>query len=104
MVSWPQRCGKDDDDQNAHYLADRIAVIKALGMLLGSIGLRPRDVFFASNLMYFLTLLFCGTNVPLEALPGWMQSIGRSLPLTHGIEAARDVAGGAAFGEVSGLV
>jgi len=76
----------------------------ALGMLLGSIGLRARDVFFASNLMYFLTLLFCGTNVPLEALPGWMQSIGRSLPLTHGIEAARDVAGGAAFGEVSGLV
>jgi ABC-2 type transport system permease protein len=76
----------------------------ALGMLLGSIGLRARDVFFASNLMYFLTLLFCGTNVPLEALPGWMQAIGRGLPLTHGIEAARAVAGGARLADVSGLV
>ena len=76
----------------------------ALGMLLGSIGLRARDVFFASNLMYFLTLLLCGTNVPLETLPGWMQAVGRSLPLTHGIEAARSVAGGAALGDVSGLI
>ena len=69
-----------------------------------STTLRARDVFFASNLMYFLTLLFCGTNVPLGTLPGWMQAIGRSLPLTHGIEAARSVAEGAALGEVSGLV
>ena len=76
----------------------------ALGMLLGSIGLRARDVFFASNLMYFLTLLFCGTNVPLDVLPGWMQAVGRSLPLTHGIEAARRVAAGVPFGDVSSQV
>jgi ABC-2 type transport system permease protein len=76
----------------------------ALGMVLGSIGLRARDVFFASNLMYFLTLLFCGTNVPLETMPAWMQSVGRSIPMTHGIEAAREVAAGATLGDVSGLV
>ena len=35
----------------------------ALGMLIGSIGLRARDVFFAANLVYFLMLLFCGVNV-----------------------------------------
>lgn len=76
----------------------------ALGMTLGSIGLRAKDVFFASNLMYFLMLLFCGVNVPLGTLPGWMQGIGRSLPLTHGIEAARAIAGGASLGEVGTLV
>ncbi len=76
----------------------------SLGMLLGSLGLRARDVFFAANLAYFLMLLFCGVNVPLESLPGWMEAIGRALPLTHGIEAARAVAGGGALGEVSGLV
>ena len=76
----------------------------ALGMLLGSIGLRARDVLFGANLAYFLMLLFCGVNVPLDALPGWMSAIGRCLPLTHGIEAAREVAGGAALGSVSGLV
>jgi len=76
----------------------------ALGMTLGSIGLRARDVFFISNLVYFLMLLVCGVNVPLEVLPGWLQGVGRALPLTHGIEAARDLARGATLDDVSGLV
>lgn len=76
----------------------------AFGMLLGSIGLAAKDVFFASNLAYFLMLLFCGVNIPLDALPGWMSAIGRCLPLTHGIMAAREVADGARLADVSGLV
>ena len=74
------------------------------GLLLGSVGLRSRDVLFGANLAYFLMLLFCGVNVPLADLPGWMQAIGRCLPLTHGIEAARQVAAGASFHSVRGLV
>jgi ABC-2 type transport system permease protein len=76
----------------------------AFGMTLGSIGLRSKDFFFAANLAYFLMLLFCGVNVPLSALPGWMAAIGRCLPLTHGIAAARRVADGATLGDVSGLL
>ena len=76
----------------------------AFGMLLGSIGLRAKDFFFAANLAYFLMLLFCGVNIPLDALPGWMSAIGRCLPLTHGIAAAREVAAGASLSHVSGLV
>lgn len=76
----------------------------ALGMLIGSIGLRARDVFFASNLVYFLMLLVCGVNVPVDALPGWLETIGRGVPLTHGIEAAREIAVGASLGDVAGLV
>jgi ABC-2 type transport system permease protein len=64
----------------------------AFGMTLGTVGLRARDVFFISNLMYFLMLLLCGVNIPLEVLPGWMRGIGEMLPLTHGIAAARVVA------------
>jgi ABC-2 type transport system permease protein len=81
-----------------------VASCTALGMLLGSIGLRARDVFFASNLVYFVTLLVSGVNIPVEVLPGWLEAIGRMVPLTHGIEAAREIAGGATLGEVSGLV
>jgi ABC-2 type transport system permease protein len=33
-----------------------------------------------------------------------MQAIGRVLPLTHGIDAARQVATGATLGDVSGLI
>ena len=76
----------------------------AFGMLLGSFGLRARDVFFFSNLFYFLMLLCCGVNIPLEALPGWLEQIGRALPLTHGIEAARGIVGGATLGDVRELV
>ena len=72
------------------------------GMLLGSVGLRARDVFFIANLAYFLMLLFCGVNVPLDALPDWMEAIGRSVPLTHGILAARGIADGATLSDVSG--
>jgi ABC-2 type transport system permease protein len=76
----------------------------AFGLVVGAIGLRARDVFFLANLVYFLMLLFCGVNVPLETLPGWMQAIGEALPLTHGIKAGREVAAGAPFADVRGLL
>jgi ABC-2 type transport system permease protein len=76
----------------------------AFGMMLGTVGLRARDVFFISNLTYFLMLLLCGVNVPLEALPDWLAAIGRMLPLTHGIAAARIVAGGSTDGVGSLLI
>ena len=81
-----------------------VASCTGLGMVLGSIGLRLRDVFFASNLAYFLMLLLCGVNVPVEELPGWLQALSTRLPLTHGIEAARALASGAAFGDITGTI
>jgi ABC-2 type transport system permease protein len=74
------------------------------GMLLGSIGLRAKDFFFVANLAYFLMLLFCGVNIPLDVLPGWMSAVSRGLPLTHGIAAAREVAAGQSLAHVAGLV
>lgn len=76
----------------------------SFGMLLGSVGIRSRDVFFAANLMYFVMLLFTGTNVPLETLPGWMQVVGNGLPVTHGIEAARSIASGGTLSSAAGLI
>ena len=81
-----------------------VASCTCFGMLLGSVGLRAKDVFFAANLAYFLMLLFCGVNIPLDVLPGWMSAVGRLLPLTHGIAAAREVAAGASLEHVGGLV
>jgi ABC-2 type transport system permease protein len=76
----------------------------AFGTLIGAFGLRGRDIFFFANLMIFVFLLFCGVNVPIDSLPEWMQQVSRVLPLTHGIEAAREVADGASLADVSGLV
>jgi ABC-2 type transport system permease protein len=76
----------------------------ALGLVVGALGLRGRDVFFLANLVVFSLLLFCGVNIPLDSLPGWMQAVGRALPLTHGIEAARAIADGATLSQVDHLV
>jgi ABC-2 type transport system permease protein len=85
-------------------VAVTVASCTALGMLLGSIGLRARDVFFASNLVYFLMLLVCGVNFPVDTLPEWLQVVGKAVPLTHGIAAAREVAQGATLGDVGNAV
>ena len=76
----------------------------ALGAVIGAFGLRGRDIIFFANLFVLTFLLFCGVNVPLESLPNWMQEVANLLPLTHGIEAAREVADGASLGDVSDLV
>ena len=81
-----------------------VASCTAFGMTLGSIGMRARDVFISANVAYNLMWLLCGVNIPLDALPGWLSQIGRLLPLTHGIAAARRIAAGSSLGSVDGLI
>lgn len=75
-----------------------------LGMLTGAIGLRMRDVAIIANLVMAGLLIFCGTNVPLDRLPRWMEAVAQALPLTHAIAAARRIADGAPLSAVSGLI
>jgi ABC-2 type transport system permease protein len=74
------------------------------GLALGSVALRLRDLWVGSNLAYYLMLLLCGAVVPLSVLPGWLATIARALPITHGIEAARELAAGTPLAAVAGLV
>lgn len=76
----------------------------AIGALQGAISLRLRDGLFGANLIMMGILLFCGVNIPLAELPGWMQVIGHLLPFTHGLEAVRQAADGAGFGQVGWLI
>jgi ABC-2 type transport system permease protein len=75
-----------------------------LGLVNAALGLRVRETAVLSNILFGLLLVFCGVNVPLSSLPSWMSTISQRLPLTHGIEAARDLAAGASFHSVGGLV
>lgn len=74
------------------------------GFALGSVSMRIRDIWVGSNLAYLLMLLLCGINVPPSALPTWLADVGRLMPLTHGVQAARELAGGASLGDVAGLL
>jgi len=76
----------------------------AMGALQGSVSLRLRDGLLGANLLVMGFLLFCGVNIPLEALPGWMQFVGNLLPFTHGLEAVRQAAEGAGLDQVGGLI
>jgi ABC-2 type transport system permease protein len=74
------------------------------GFLGGPLGLRWRDAIIAINLADAVLLIFCGVNIPISSLPGWMQAVSEYLPVTHGLRAARRVADGAALGDVDGLL
>jgi ABC-2 type transport system permease protein len=75
-----------------------------LGLICAGIGLRVRETAVLNNVIFGLLLIFTGANVDIDQLPGWMQAISERVPLTHGIEAARQVADGASIGDVSGLL
>ena len=73
--------------------------------------MNPSRIFIlrpVATALFMVAILLAGLVayrvLPLSALPGWMSAIGRCLPLTHGIMAARDVAAGAPLADVSGLV
>ena len=75
-----------------------------LGLMFGSIGLVMRDAIIIANVVYYLLLIVCGVNFPVSRLPAAVQVISYSLPLTRGIQAAREAAAGASLGQVSGLL
>jgi ABC-2 type transport system permease protein len=75
-----------------------------LGLITAAIGLRVRETAVLNNIIFGLLLIFTGANVPLDEMPGWMETIGRAVPLTHAIEAARELADGASLGSVTGLL
>jgi ABC-2 type transport system permease protein len=75
-----------------------------IGLVNAALGLRWRETAVLSNFILYFLLLFAGVNVPLDLLPSWLQSFAQVLPVTHGVEAARDVVAGESLADVSGLL
>ena len=74
------------------------------GLVGAGFGLVLRDQAVLANILFGLLLIFTGANVPIDDLPGWMQTISQGLPFTHGIEAGRRIASGDGLGDVAGLL
>ena len=100
--------GLDLHHANIPLLALCVVVVSlstaGLGLMFGSIGLVMRDAIIVANVVYYLLLVLCGVNFPVSRLPGAVQLISYSLPLTRGVEAAREAVAGASFGQVAGLL
>jgi ABC-2 type transport system permease protein len=75
-----------------------------LGLINAGLGLRIRETSVLSNILVGILLIFCGANVPVSSLPDWMGVVSSCLPLTHAIEAARDVVHGSSVADVQGLL
>jgi ABC-2 type transport system permease protein len=88
----------------APVLAVAMFSCTGLGLITGAIGLRIRETAVLSNVLVGLLLIFCGADVALSTLPGWMATVSRELPLTHAIEAARLITAGGALRNVRGLL
>ena len=75
-----------------------------LGLAAGALALRVRESSVLSNIIMGSLIIFCGVNVALAALPSWVATVGRYLPLTHAIQAGRALVAGAPWADVAGLV
>lgn len=75
-----------------------------MGLMLGSLSLITVNVMFINNTVYFLMLIFSGSNLAIENLPAWMQSASRVIPLTRGIAATRAIISGSHLDAVRGML
>jgi ABC-2 type transport system permease protein len=75
-----------------------------LGLTLGALALAYADFFLVLNLLWLVMLLVAGVNVPVAALPGWVQGLSQALPFTRSLQAAREAIAGATLGDVAGLL
>ncbi len=93
---------------NVPLLALCVVVISlttaGMGLMFGSLGLVMRDAIVVANVLYYLLLVFCGVNFPVSRLPAALQVVAYGLPLTRGVEAARQAVAGASLGDVAGLL
>jgi ABC-2 type transport system permease protein len=98
------------DFSRADWVAVTAAVLVAtlstvcLGLLLGSLALAYADFFLVLNLLWLLILLGTGVNVPVSALPGWVQPASHLLPFTRSLQAARSAIEGAPLSTVASLL
>ena len=75
-----------------------------LGIVNAALGLRWRETALLSNLILYFLLLAAGVNVPLDLLPGWLSTLAQGIPVTHGVEAARELVSGSSVVDVAPLL
>ncbi|HEX9914862.1 MAG TPA: ABC transporter permease [Candidatus Bathyarchaeia archaeon] len=68
----------------------------ALGVLVSSYARWVPEAQMYANFLRFPMAFLSGTFVPLEAMPPWLQTATRVLPLTYSVEALRSAMGGGA--------
>lgn len=75
-----------------------------LGMFLSVLGLISHQIHMISNVMWYVLLIFTGTNFPISQLPDAVQIISYLLPMTRSISAARALVAGEELSQLWALL
>lgn len=76
------------------------ATLTSMGLLVGSLAFHTRFSQSVTNFTYYMLLLLCGANYPLDRLPQTAQAVARLLPMTHGLQALRGLLEAASYVDV----
>jgi len=71
----------------AVVLAFGVLAFVPLGLIMGSSARDMRSAPAIGNLIFFPMVFLSGAALPMEMLPGWLQSFGRMLPTTYLVQA-----------------
>ncbi|MEU1485834.1 ABC transporter permease [Streptomyces sp. NPDC005752] len=71
-----------------------------LGLIIGALGLRFRDMYFVTNAAHLVLLIATGAAIPLTLLPGWVQGLSQVIPMAHAIAMAQDAVAGRPYSPV----
>lgn len=63
----------------------------SIGMMVGGIAKNAKSASVIASILYFPMLIFSGTTLPLEVMPGAMRKIVSIFPMTQGIQLMKSV-------------
>jgi len=75
----------------AVVLAFGVIAFVPLGLIMGSSAKDMRSAPAVGNLIFFPMIFLSGAALPINLLPGWLQSFGRMLPTTYLVQALNGV-------------
>ena len=75
----------------AVVLAFGVAAFVPLGLIMGSASKDMRSAPAIGNMIFFPMIFLSGAALPIQMLPGWLQSFGRMLPTTYLVESLEGV-------------
>ncbi|MHB8926493.1 MAG: ABC transporter permease [Bacillota bacterium] len=62
-----------------------------IGFIFCGLVMVVREPSAPANIIQIGLMIVCGTSYPIWVLPGWLQAVGKAIPLTYGIDAIRAV-------------
>src|SRR5260370_22054977 len=65
------------------FLALGVLAFRALGLIVASVVNSMQESQIVIQILYFPMLFLSGATIPIELLPGWVQSISQCLPSTY---------------------